>query len=324
LQDRPTRVSEPTTKENAMPLDPKAQALIDMLAAVGFDGIEHQPIETGRQLVGTVAAMGGEPPDVAEVREITVPGSAGDVSVRLYRPASDAPLPVFVWLHGGGWVYGTVDLDDTFCRIVANEVEAVVLSVEYRLAPEHPYPAGLDDAVAVVSWAQEHSAAVGGDPTRVAVGGESAGGNLAAATALRLRDSDAPPLSLQVLVCAMLDSAMSGASYQEHGEGKFLTSSLVAWAFDHYAKGHLEEPYVSPMHATDLTGSAPALILTAECDPLHDDGVAYRRRLLDAGVAAEWIDFDGMIHGFFSMATQFPQAHEAAEAVVQALTKAFA
>jgi acetyl esterase len=120
LQDRPTRVSEPTTKENAMPLDPKAQALIDMLAAVGFDGIEHQPIETGRQLVGTVAAMGGEPPDVAEVREITVPGSAGDVSVRLYRPASDAPLPVFVWLHGGGWVYGTVDLDDTFCRIVAN------------------------------------------------------------------------------------------------------------------------------------------------------------------------------------------------------------
>lgn len=307
-----------------MPLDPKAQALIDMLAAAGFDGIEHLPIETGRQLAGGFAAMGGDPPDVAEVREISVPGTTGDVSVRLYRPASDAPCPVFVWLHGGGWVFGTVDLDDTFCRIVANGVEAVVLSVDYRLAPEHPYPAALDEAEAVVSWAQNHSAEVGGDPRRVALGGESAGGNLAAATALRLRDSGAPPLCLQILVCAILDSTMTSASLQEHGDGKFLTRSVLAWSWDHYAKGHLHEPYASPMHATDLSGTAPALIITAECDPLHDEGVEYRRRLLDAGVGAEWIDFDGMIHGFFGMATQFPQAHEAAEAVVQALTKAFA
>jgi acetyl esterase len=307
-----------------MPLDPKARALIDMLAAAGFDGIEHQPIETGRALVGGIAAMGGDPPDVAEVREIAVAGPAGEVSARFYRPAGDTLLPVFVWLHGGGWVYGNLDLNDTFCRIVANRVEAVVLNVDYRLAPEHPYPAPLDDAVTMISWAQKHSDEVGGDPTRVAVGGESAGGNLAAAAALRLRDSGAPPLSLQVLVSAMLDSAMNSASYREHGEGMFLTRSLVAWAFDHYAKGHLHEPYVSPMHAADLSGSAPALILTAEYEPVHDDGVAYSRRLRDAGVAAEWIDFKGMIHGFFEMATQFPQAHEAREAVVQSLTKAFA
>jgi acetyl esterase len=307
-----------------MPLDPNAQALIGMLASAGFEGIEHQPIETGRTLVGAVAAMGGDPPDVAEVREITVAGPTGEVSARLYRPAGDMPLPVFVWLHGGGWVYGTVELNDTFCRTVANTVEAVVLNVDYRLAPEHAYPAPLDDAVTVVSWAQEHSAEIGGDPTRVAVGGESAGGNLAAAAALRLRDSGAPPLSLQVLVSPLLDSAMTSGSYEEHGEGKFLTTSLVAWAFDHYAEGLLHEPYVSPMHAADLSGSAPALIINSEYEPVHDDGAAYYRRLLDAGVPAEWIEFEGMIHGFFEMATQFPQAHEAWQAVMQALTKAFA
>jgi acetyl esterase len=306
-----------------MPLDPKAQALLDVLASAGLDGIEHQPIETGRTLVNDVAAMGGDPPDVSEVRDITIPGQGGDVSARLYRPAKDMALPVFVWLHGGGWVYGTVEHNDTFCRIVANSVGAIVLNVNYRLAPEHPYPAPLDDVVTVVSWAQEHAAAIGGDPFRVAVGGLSAGGNLAAAAALRLRDSGAPPLSLQVLVCPLLDAAMTSGSYEEHGEGLFLTKSFVAWAFDHYANGHLHEPYVSPMHAADLSGSAPALILTAEYDPAHDDGIAYCRRLLDAGVAAECVDFDGMIHGFFELATQFPQAHEAREAVMQALTKAF-
>lgn len=307
-----------------MPLDPKSQALMDMLAGAGFDGLEHQPIETGRALVSSIAAMGGDPPDVAEAREITIPGPDGEVSARLYRPARDTLLPVFLWLHGGGWVYGTVDLNDTFCRNVANRVEAVVLNVDYRLAPEHPYPAALDDAVTMVSWVQEHGAEIGGDSTRVAIGGESAGGNIAAAAALRLRDSGAPPLSLQVLVSPLLDSAMTSGSYEEHGEGKFLTKSLVAWAWEHYANGHLQEPYASPMHAADLSGSAPALIINAEYEPVHDDGAAYYRRLLDGGVAAEWIDFKGMIHGFFEMATHFPQAHESWEAVMQALTKAFA
>lgn len=306
-----------------MPLDPQAQALIDMLTAAGFDGLENQPIETGRALVGNVAAMGGDPPDVGEVREITIPGTASGVSARLYRPASDALLPVFVWVHGGGWVYGTVELNDTFCRTMANKVEAVVLSVDYRLAPEHPYPAPLDDVVTVVRWAQQHGAEIGGDPTRVAVGGESAGGNLAAGAALRLRDCGAPPLSLQVLIYATLDSAMTSASYQEHGEGKFLTKSVLAWAWDHYAKAHLHEPYVSPMHATELSGLAPALIITAECDPVRDDGATYYRRLRDAGVEAEYIDFPGMMHAFMEMATVFPQAHDADEAVARALTKAF-
>jgi acetyl esterase len=307
-----------------MTIHPQAQALIDMMASAGFDGIEHQPIENVRLLVSTIAGMGGHPSDVNEVRATTIPAPSGGIPVRLYRPASDIPLPVFVWLHAGGWVYGSVDLNDQFCRMVANGVGAVVLNVDYRLAPEHSYPAALDDVMDSISWVRDHGAEIGGDAERVAMGGESAGGNLAAAAALRLRDSGAKQLTHQVIVCAALDSAMIGASYSEHGEGKFLTKSLLEWAWNQYASGHLNEPYVAPLKAPDFNGLPPALVITAECDPAHDDGVAYHRRLLDAGVASEWIDYEGMIHGFFLMATLFPQAHEATQAVINALAKAFA
>jgi acetyl esterase len=158
----------------------------------------------------------------------------------------------------------------------------------------------------------------------VAIGGESAGGNLAATTALRLRDAGAPPLCLEVLVCAALDSSMRSKSYEDHAEGKFLTRSLMAWAWGTYAPGQLTSPYVSPMHADDLRGVAPALILTAECDPLRDDGGMYHQRLLDAEVRSERQDFAGMIHGFFGMATQFPQATEAVATVAGGLRAAFA
>lgn len=306
-----------------MPIHPQAQALIDMMAGAGFDGIEHQPIEKVRSLVSAIASMGGDPPNVDEVRDKMIPGLGRNISARLYRPASDVPLPVFIWLHAGGWAYGSVELNDQFCRMVANGVGAVVLNVDYRLAPEHPYPAALNDVMAAISWAREHGGEIGGDGDRVAIGGESAGGNLAAAAALHMRDLGVKPLTHQVLVCAALDSAMTAASYAEHGEGKFLTKSLLAWAWNQYAPGHLDEPYASPLKASDFSGLPPALVITAECDPAHDDGVAYYERLRDAGVASEWIDYEGMIHGFFLMAKLFPQAHEATQAVIDALAKAF-
>jgi acetyl esterase len=307
-----------------MPLDPRAKDLIEMLAMSGFDALETMPVEAGRALTAGFGAMAGEPPEVVEVRPMSIDAATGGVEARLYRPASDEPLPVLVWLHGGGWVFGSVDIDDVFCRTVANDVGAAVVSVDYRLAPEHPYPAPSDDALAATTWVQRNAAEIGGDPARVAIGGESAGGNLAATTILRLRDAGAPPLCLQVLVCAALDSSMGSASYEEHANGKFLTRSLMAWAWDQYARDHLASPYVSPMHAEDLTGVAPALILTAECDPLRDDGGLYHQRLLEVGVPSERHDYEGMIHGFFGMATQFPQAHEAVATVAKGLSEAFA
>lgn len=307
-----------------MPIHPQAQALIDMMAGAGFDGIEHQPIENVRSLVSAIASMGGDPPNVDEVRDTTIPGPGRNISARLYRPASDVPLPVFIWLHAGGWAYGSVELNDQFCRMVANGVGAVVLNVDYRLAPEHPYPAALNDVMAAISWVREHGGEIGGDGDRAAIGGESAGGNLAAAAALHMRDLGVKPLTHQVLVCAALDSTMTGASYSKHGEGKFLTKSLLAWAWNQYAPDDLNEPYASPLKAVNFSGLPPALVITAECDPAHDDGVAYYKRLRDAGVASEWIDYEGMIHGFFLMAKLFPQAHEATQAVIDALAKVFA
>lgn len=307
-----------------MPLDSRAKDLIEMLEMSGFDGLETMPVEEGRALTAGFGALAGEPPEVAEVRPLSIEATTGEVEARLYRPASEVPLPVLVWLHGGGWVFGSVDIDDVFCRTVANEVGAAVVSVEYRLAPEHPYPAPSDDALAATTWVKRNAAQIGGDPTRIAIGGESAGGNLAATTILRLRDAGAPPLCLQVLVCAALDSSMSSASYREHAEGKFLTRSLMAWAWDQYAREHLTSPYVSPMHTSDLSGVAPALILTAECDPLRDDGHRYHQRLVEIGVPSERHDYEGMIHGFFGMGTQFPQAHEAVATVAEGLSRAFA
>jgi acetyl esterase len=240
------------------------------------------------------------------------------------RPDAEVPLPVVVYFHGGGWALGDIEIDDVVCRALANAVPAVVVNVDYPLAPENPYPAPLDACSAVVTWLGDHAAEIGGDGARLAVAGESSGGNLAAATAIRLRDEGSPPLALQVLIYPALDSSMSSASYIEFEDGYFLTKSLMDWAWNQYAKAELAHPWVSPLHAPSLAGLPPALVITAEYDPLRDEGHAYAERLRTAGVEATSTDYPGMIHGFYGMGGIFPAAKEALAETVTRLQQAFA
>jgi acetyl esterase len=249
---------------------------------------------------------------------------AGGVPVRVYRPSSDPDLPIFVVFHGGGWVIGSVEQYDGIARWLANASGAVVVSVDYRLAPEHPYPAPLDDCWQALQWTASHAADIGGDGTRIAVGGDSAGGNLAAVCALLARDAGGPALALQVLVYPVCDIDFETASYAANGEGYLLDTDQMHWFFDCYTAGHVDPAdwHVSPLHAPDLGGVAPAVILTAEYDPLRDEGEAYADRLRAAGVAVEYRCFEGLIHSFFGLPA-YDSASDAMEFVVTGLRRAF-
>jgi acetyl esterase len=226
-------------------------------------------------------------------------------------------------LHGGGWVHGGLEIDDVLCRTVAAGTGAVVANVDYRLAPEHPYPAAGDDAYRALRWMQLDEGGLGIDPGRVAVGGVSAGANLAAACALRLRDASLPTVALQVLVCPALDSTMSSQSYVTYGDGFYLTRSLMAWAWATYASGRLDDPYASPMHADDLAGVAPALVITAGCDPLRDEAAHYCERLTAAGCAATLVCYPGTIHGFINMPARLPVGARAITLIAEELAASY-
>jgi acetyl esterase len=303
-------------------LHPQAKQLIEQMAALG--SLHDLPIEDARALVEATAGMSGPGEDVKAVEDTTIPGPGGPLPVRIYRPGRAGPLPVIVDFHGGGWTYGSVELDDHLCRGLANAVGALVVSVGYRLAPEHRFPAAADDAHAATVWVQANVADLGGDPRRVAVLGESAGGSLAAATALRFRDEGRDPLALQVLVYPTLDSTMASNSWEMYGEGYFLTADAMAYAWREYAADAREHPYASPMHAADLSGVAPALLITAECDPTRGEGERYADRLRQAGVGVEAVSYAGMIHGFVGMGAIFEDAKLAVDEIVTALRAAFA
>ena len=307
-----------------MPIDPQARMLLDQMEALGVGGLHEMPLADARAMIAGVAMFAGDPEPVASVEEREIPSDAGPVRVRVYRPEAGGPLPVVVSFHGGGWALGDLEIDDVVCRALANATPALVVNVDYPLAPEQPYPAPLDGCSGVVRWLQDHAAELGGDGTRIAVVGESSGGNLAATAAIRLRDEGRPPLALQVLIYPALDSTMSTASYAEFEDGYFLTKGLMDWAWHQYAKTELENPWVSPMHATRLTGLPPALVITAEYDPLRDEGRAYAERLRAEGIDATITQYPGMIHGFYGMGGVFPAAKEAIAETVARLQQAFA
>ena len=286
-----------------MPLDPQIQAMRDQRERDNVQPLYTLSLEQARAAdLASIRASGGEPEPVREVAGLTIPGPGGELPLRLYRPAGDRPLPVLLYFFGGGWVLGTIDTADGVSRTLANSSGALVAVVGYRLAPEHPFPAAIDDCYAALRWVSEHAAEIGADPSRLAVGGDSAGGNLAAAVALRAR-ADGPALAGQILIYPNTDQLADDESMRTADDPFLFNRHSVAWYRQYYLTdpGDAANPLASPLRAQSLAGLPPALVITAEYDPLRDQGEAYARRMTEAGVLVELSRYPGMAHGFFTM-----------------------
>jgi acetyl esterase len=308
-----------------MPLDPQAKAVIDQLAQAQLPDFTTLQPATLRNLY-EMAFAAGESEPVAHVEERTLPGPAGGIPVRVYRPRISGLLPALVYFHGGGWVVCSLDTHDNVCRALANRAGCAVVSVDYRLAPEHRYPAAPEDCYAAATWVAERGASLGVDAARIAVGGDSAGGNLAAVVALLAREREAPRLAAQLLVYPVTNNDFDNISYKENAEGYLLTRSMMQWFFGHYLEDPADAslPTVSPLRAERLDGLPPALLVTAGYDPLRDEGDAYAERLRQAGVPTRHLRYDGMFHGFFSMFEQIETGRDAIEAAALFLRESFA
>ena len=309
-----------------MPLDPQAKAVLDQFASMGGPPLHEMSVAQARELILGMVALAGEPESIAQMENRTVPGPAGQIPVRIYTPVGTAPFPVLVYLHGGGWVIGNLDTHDGICRSLANRVGCLVVSVDYRLAPEHPFPAAPEDCYAATRWLAEHAGSLGGDKGRIAVGGDSAGGNLAAVVALMARDRGGPKLAFQLLVYPATDTDFETRSYRENSEGYFLTRADMVWFWNHYAPRDEDRrnPYAAPLRAASLRGLPPALVITAEFDPLCDDGNAYAARLREDGVPVRLSQQDGLIHGFFQMGAVIDRGRASVDEASRALKDAFA
>jgi acetyl esterase len=307
-----------------MPLDPRAEAVLAQIAASGAPPFETlSPVEARAGFKSFFAAP-ETPEEVGSVEDRSIPAGATPMPVRIYRPKGEGPFPVLLYMHGGGWVVCDLDTHDVACRALCNEAKCIVVALDYRLAPEHKFPAAVDDCYAGLRWVSENARSFGGDPSRIAVGGDSAGGNLAAATALVARDSGGPKVGFQMLIYPAVDARMGSKSYQENAEGKLLTKSLMEWFWNHYLRNEADasDPRVSPLLEPNLAGLPPAWIITAEYDPLRDEGEAYAKRLEEAGVPVTLKRWNGLIHGFFTLPAAFPQAREAVCEAAAALRSA--
>jgi len=233
-----------------------------------------------------------------------VPGAGGAIPVRIYVPQGNRPMPGLVFFHGGGWARGSLQTHDPLCRSLANAGGCIVVSVDYRMAPEHTFPAAAEDCYAVTKWVYDNARSLNFDPNRLGVGGSSAGGNLSAVVPLMARDRGGPPLRFQLLTYPVCDDNFDRPSYVNNPKGKIISRAQMQWFWDMYVpdKKDRGNPYATPMREKNLRGLPPALVLTAEYDPLRDEGAAYAARLKEAGVETEHVDYEGMVHGFISVA----------------------
>jgi acetyl esterase len=309
-----------------MPLDPQAQAFLDQLAASGAPPLHELSVAEARQVIVTLFGTTDAPEPVGLVQDWTIPGAAGEMPARLYTPSGHGPFPVLVYFHGGGWVIGNLEAYDATCRALTNAAGCIVVAMEYRLAPEHKFPAAPEDCYAAARWVAANASAIGGDPRRVAIGGDSAGGNLTAVVAQIARNRGGPALCHQLLVYPVTDYNFDTASYQENADGYLLTRDAMVWFWNHYLRTAADgsNPMASPLRAADLRGLPPAMVLTAEFDPLRDEGEAYAARLEEAGVPVTLKRYNGMIHGFFSLGAVLEQGKQAITDAAAALRAAFA
>ena len=304
-----------------MPLDPQAQAYLDQMAARGYPPLSTLTPEVVRQAMAAQAILLGEPP-VAHVENRTIPGPAGEIPLRIYTPEGHGPFPVLVFFHGGTWIYNNLDTHDNTCRRLTNGVGCVVVSVDYHLAPEHKFPAAPRDCYTATQWVADHVAEISGDAARIAVGGDSSGGNLAAVTAQMARDQGTPQLIFQLLIYPVTNLT----SVKETGQMGGPTKDDMLWAANHYFTNPKEDrlnPLASPLLAKNFSGLPSALIITAEYDPLSDEGEEYGHKLEEAGVPVTISRYNGVMHGFFGLPHILDKANRATAEASQALRSAF-
>jgi acetyl esterase/lipase len=308
-----------------MALDPTAKELLDEVRASGRPNAHLLPVAEARVNFEALFASLGPGEEVEEVRDLSIPVGGTSIPARSYRPAGTGALPVVAYYHGGGWLLGSIDAYDLVCRALANAAGAIVVSVGYRLAPEHRYPTAVEDAYNATRWIAENAGDLGGDRNRIAVAGDSAGGNLAAVVALQARDLTRPRLSFQLLVYPVTTCDLD-AGFDMAYEGYFLYRDELQWHQDNYLTSpELARDWrVSPLDAPDHAGLPPAFVLTAECDPLHRQGELYAERLRAAGVEVELREYPAMIHGFFGLDMVFDQAAAAMRDAGEALRAALA
>ena len=311
-----------------MSLAPQAKAILDALAAdPDAPRLIDLPPAQGREMYRAMAqAMDLQGVAIGKVEDRAIPGPGSDIPVRIYTPvASGSTVPALVYFHGGGWVIGDLDTHDALCRTLANEAGCKVIAVDYRLAPEHPFPAAFDDCLAAVKWVEKNASDIGIDPNRIAVAGDSAGGNLAAAVALQAKADKGPHIAFQLLIYPVTDAPRGTKSYKDFAEGHFLEADGMDWFWNHYVAGaDAGDARHSPLRAASLAGLPPAYVVTAGFDVLRDEGKAYAEALKKAGVAVECVNYEGMIHGFFNLQGVLDVAREAVKAAAKALKEALA
>jgi acetyl esterase/lipase len=308
-----------------MALDPQAKAFLDQAAASGAPPLNALPVPEARQALRALFST-GERESVKTVEDRQIPGPAGRIPVRIYTPEGKGPLPVLVYFHGGGWVLGDLETHDGTCRSLANAAGCIVVAVDYRLAPEHKFPAAPEDCYAATKWVVLNASSFGGDPARIAIGGDSAGGNLTAAVALMAADRGAPTFVYQLLIYPVTNFSLDTPSYRENADGYLLTKDAMQWFWKHYLQtdDDGQNPYASPSRARDVRRVPPAIVITAEFDPLRDEGEAYAARLREAKVPVEVKRYNGMIHGFFSLGHVMEQGKKAVAEAAAGLRAAFA
>ena len=306
-----------------MPLDPQAQALLEQMKQMGFIYTSDTTVARSREMLKAMQAVRPAPEPVASIENRTIPGPARELPIRIYTPDGIGPFPVLVFFHTGGWQIGDLDTQDPLCRRITNRTGCVVVSVDYRLAPEHPFPAAVEDSYAAIQWVATHAAEFQGDPSRIAVGGDSSGGNLATVVALMARDRGGPKLAFQLMMFPATDFRLNSPSMEELGEGYNVTKPMMIWIRNNYLPNPADwtHPLASPMLAPDLSSLPPALIIYAEYDPLRDEAEVYATRLKEAGVPVRASLYDGMIYDFTDLFEE--PGNRALNEIASALRAAF-